>query len=281
MLIRSLAQRVIKKMTIFDWVFIAFGLIAFISFYFFFRRDVVYTTARVKVTDEIALYAVSSPNVEFASSFHVGDTERDELGRVVSEITSIETYKIVPDKQVVYLDIKLKSVYNPRTKKHSVRGKDIIFGESFDFSFTKVRFKGIIVDFEGFNDQDSEKSKKITLKAQLRNENRNYSDVYGVPEFIAKSVKPGDEVKDSKGNTLVKIVEVNILPAKRVVLNNAGAYTIDDPYLKDVFYTMEISAKEINGKNYMFDYLPVFIGTVVPINTENSSLFPTITEILN
>lgn len=278
---RYISKLLLRKITLFDWIFIVLSAIALVFFYLFFKRDVTYITARFKVTDENILYATSSPGNEFASSFRVGDTEKDELGRTISEIVGVEAYKTIPEQQKIYLDIKLKAIYNPRTNQYTVRGKNILFGESLTFSFTKVRFKALVVDFPGFRDQADEETKKTIVKTQVRHESRGFSDVYGVPSFLADAVNKDDEVIDSKGNVLIKVIDKTVKPARRLVVNNSGQpFIVDDPYLKDVYYTLEISTREINGATYMFDYIPVLINSVVPMNFKSVSVWPTITEIV-
>jgi hypothetical protein len=281
MKITYLIKKIRQRITFFDLVFIILAMSLLFGFYFFFRREVVTITARFKVTDENVLYAETAPKDEFANSFKVGDTEYDGLGRVVSKIVNVESYKIVPDRTITYIDIRLQAVYNPRTRLYAVRGKNIIFGETFDFSFTKVKFKGLVVDFPHYKDPNTIIHKKIIVKAQLRNDSRFFSEVYGVPDFLAVAVKQGDEVKNSKGNVLARIVDVNSMPAKRLVTNNTGQpYFVDDPYLKDVYYTIELATTEENGTMYMFGYVPVVIGAQMPINTAKTSIFPIITEII-
>ena len=96
-----------------------------------------------------------------------------------------------------------------------------------------------------------------------------------------KLVKKGDIVTDSKDNVLIKILDVSIQSAKRLVVSSSGQpFLVDDPYLKDVYYTIELATKEVDGKTYMFDYIPVLINTAVPINMNTVSIWPTITEII-
>lgn len=270
----------LKKLSIVDWIFFFLGLAILLGISLFFRREVKFITIKFKVTDENVLYARNSPTNEYALGFITGDVERDELGRVISEITGVESYKTSPDQQVVYLDIKLKAVYNPRKQQYSLQGKSIIYGESFAFSFGKTRFKALVVDFPGFRTTNSIKSEKTIVKAQLRVENRQFSDVYGVPGYVAHAVSKGDTVTDTKGNVLLRILDVTTTPAKRLVMSNSGQpYMVDDPYLMDLYYSIELSTKNINGKIYMFDYLPVLINNAIPINLNTISIWPTITEI--
>lgn len=272
----------LRKLSLVDIVFVSVIFLLIMAFYLFFKRDVVFITVRLKVTDENPLYAISSPPNEYAESFIKGDREFDELGRPVAEIVNVDTYKTRPDQQVTYVTIKLKAVYNPRKQQYSVRGKNIAFGESFIFSFTKIRFRALVVDFPGFSDTTRIRPKIILVRAQLRDDKgRSYSDVYGVPDYIANAVKINDEVTSLSNHKLVRIIDITKEPAKRLTVGTNGQATIiEDPYLVDVFYTIEIYGTEVNGKDYMFDYNPILIGFPIPINLKTVSIWPTITEIV-
>src|SRR3972149_1095874 len=259
-------KRFTKKLHPFDIVFIAVAVAALVAFYLIFKRQTVFITIRAKMTDRD----------EFTIGYVIGDKEVDELGRTISEIVNVESYKISPFQSTVYLDINLKVTYNPRTRVYSARGKDILFGETFTFEFSKSRFKGIIVDLPGLSEALKIKTGKTIVKAQVRYDNREFSDVYGVPGFFANAVKVGDTVVDTEGNILAKILDVKVTPAKRIFITNSGyPVTIDDPQLKDIYFTIELASKEIYGKLYMFDYKPLLIGESIPIYTKNVALWPT------
>lgn len=269
----------LKKISIIDAVAIAICIVVLSAGYFMFKRKVEPIIMRVKITDDNALYAKTLPGEEFANSFIVGDTEKDEAGRVVSEITSVDAYKVKSDQTVVYLNIKTNAVYNPNNNTYTIQGKNVAFGETFLFSLSKVKFRGLVVDFPGFRDQGVVKQTKTIVLAQLRDSSRFYSDTYGVAPYLANAVKKNDAVTNSKREVLLKVLDVSVKPAMRTITNNARTYQALDPELKDVFYTIELTTKQLNGQVYMFDYQPVIIGALVPINLPTVSVFPTIIEI--
>jgi len=256
------------------------ALLILLSIYLFFRRETRSITVRLKITDENVLYAQNYPRNEYAHSFLVGDTEKDELGRVTAQIVSIESYKLSQNIQVVYLDIQLKATYNPRKNIYTIRGKNIVFGESILFNFSKVRFRGLVTDSPVIQNDSRIKRKKVIVNTQLRYDNREFSDTYGVPEYLAYAVKKGDSIVNTKNDTLARVLEVNIVPAKRTTIDNFGAARIiEDPFLKDVYYTIELSSREINNTIYMFDFIPITIGQVMPLNFKNVDVWPTIIDI--
>jgi hypothetical protein len=179
------------------------------------------------------------------------------------------------------LDMKLKVVYDPRKHTYSAQGKNIVFGEVFTFSLERIKFKALVVDFPGFNDSHVIKTSKTIVRAQVRVDSRYYSDTYGVPSFVAQAIKADDTVTDSKGNVLVRILDVSVESAKRVVVNQNGQpFIVNDPDLKDVYCTLELATKKINGELYMFNYIPVLINATIPLNLKTVAVWPTITEII-
>ncbi|MBI4065114.1 DUF4330 family protein [Candidatus Gottesmanbacteria bacterium] len=273
---------IFKNLGSFDILFVAISIVLIAGIYVIFKREVVYITVRFKVTDENILYAGSSPRDEYALRFVIGDKEIDELGRVSSEIVGIESYKTDTDHTVTYLDIKLRAIYNPRKNLYTIRGKQITFGESIPFYFSNVKVTGLVMDFPGFAGYKDMKTGTTTVRAQLRWDSREFSDIYGVPSFMAYSLRPGDTVKDSKNNILAKILDVQVLPAKRTIVTSSGnSFLTNDPDLKDVYYTIELTTKTSKDRVYMFDYIPVQIGTSVPLNIKTVSVWPVITEIVN
>lgn len=266
--------QVLKKFTTrsyaFDAVFIALAIFALAIFYFTFKRQVVFITVRAKMIE----------NDSFAVGYGIGDKERDALGRTVSEIVNVYTYKTGLNETSVFLDIKLKATYDPKTKVYTTKGRDILFGESLTIAFTKARFKGFIVDLPGLSESLRIHEKKVIITAQNRDDSRQFSDTYGVPSYLATALRPGDAMTDAQGNVIAKILDVSVVPAKRVVISENGLSTIiNDLDLKDVFYTIELSTKEVNGKLFMHDYAPLFIGTILPFNARNVAIWPTVTEI--
>lgn len=260
-----------KKLHSFDIAFVALAIGILAIFYFAFRRQTVFITIRAKM--EI--------KNELAIGYVVGDKEVDELGRTVAQIESVESYIISPNLVGVYLDIRLKTVFNPRTGVYSSKGKDILFGETITVAFTKSRFKGVIVDLPGLSETLHITNKKTTVKARTNYDSRQFSDIYGIPDYLADSLKAGDTVTDTRGNVLAKILDVTITPAKRtVVTSNGQPFVVDDPELKDVSYTIELESKEVYGNLYMFDFKPLLIGESIPFYARHTSLWPTITEII-
>ena len=279
--IRNDINRWFRKLHPIDVAFIAAGIIFLGVFYVAFRRDVASIAIRVMVINDNIAYSDAAPNNLSIPALIAGDVERDELGRVDSTITNVESYRMTPDQRVTYLDINTKATYDPRKGTYSIHGEDILFGQTLTFSFSHTYFKGVVVSLPGLQKPFDIKSKYTIVKARnLNGGNQQYS-ISGVPDYIASAVQPGDQVVDGRGNVLAKILDVSIVPAKRITETSDGqALAVNDPEFKDVNYTIELATQKLNGETYMYDYNPVQVGETVPLFTKNITVWPTITEIV-
>ena len=122
--------------------------------------------------------------------------------------------------------------------------------------------------------------KKLIVRAQLQDVQRAYSDTYGVPNYIAQAVTSGNVVTDSNGVVLAKVLNVEILPAKRTIVTSSNtSMTITDQELRDVFYTLEVNAFKYGDRYYLYDYIPITIGQQLPLNFPFINILPTVVDI--
>ena len=205
-------SRWFRKLHPIDVAFIAAGIIFLGVFYISFRRDVASIAIRIMVVNDNIVYSDTAPNNLSVPAFTVGDVERDELGRVDSTITNVESYRMTPDQRVTYLDINTKATYDPRKRTYSIHGEDILFGQTLTFSFSHIYFKGVVVSLPGLQKPFDIKLKHTIVKAKnVSGGNQQYS-ISGVPDYIAAAVNPGDQVVDGRGNVLAKILDVSVVP---------------------------------------------------------------------
>lgn len=249
-----------------------FGVLFFI--YIFTSRSDEKISIIVKVTDPTAWNIQRKPSVEFAAAFLEGDVEKNEFGNVLSEIVGVNTYQLESDERVVYLELKVNANYSPLKEQHSMKGRAITFGQPFVFNFQNVKFEGLVVDYPTFKSAKTEST--WFVNTQIRAENRYFSDTYGIPKYIANSIKVGDSVVDSRGTKIIEVKSIKIEPAKRTITDGGRSYTINDPELVDVYLDLEINGFEISGERYIYDYYPLKVGSGVPVSTTDYTILPTI-----
>jgi hypothetical protein len=264
-----------------DYVIIIAILIASLGLLFFFFRSGQTITIRVKVTDKDVLYSKNNPSPWFAERFQEGDVEYDSLGKVISKILRVDKLDMSESQynlqENVYLTIQTKATYDTRTKSYSLKNQKLVFGSPVRFIFSKVQFDGIVTDVEEIPHFYT--SKTLTVDASFRDASRSYADTYGVPDYIASALKEGDEIRDSNGEVIVKILKINKGPARRTITNGRQIINAFDPNLYDVSYTLQIKTKLIDQQPYYSDTIPIKIGNVLHLNFNNVYVWPTITKI--
>lgn len=268
-----------KEFVIIDYILLIIILFSVIFFFFYLKRQNRYINITVKVTDDDVLYAYTDPNDFYANSFIVGDGEKNILGKNIIRIDQIRTYQTEENKKAVYLDLQIEANYDPKRDQYYFRGQPLIYGQSILFSFSQVRFHALVVDFPNFQDQSQEY--KIKVKAQLRSNDLKSPDVYGVPDYVANAIRPGDQIIDSQNQVIAQILDVDIQAAKRTVITDHGqVFLVNDPQLKDVYYLLELQVRDIQGRRYFNQDQEIIIGKVIPLNFPNITIYLTITEIL-
>ena len=273
-------QKLLRKISVFDFVLLCIGVFLFFGFFFFFYRKAEYVNIRVKVTDQDVLYAKTQPETWYANRFEVGDVERDTLGRVISEIVGVERFNVTSRLKAVYLDLKVRATYDTRTKLYSARGKPLIFGTPVRFNFSTITFDGIVTEFPKSEYQKNlrvENMKVVVLQRWIRPD--GVTGVTVEPTTI-QSIKKGDKIYNSSGEVLAEVLEVKIRQAERTVETDRGELLLRyDPIYKDGIYTLNIRARVFNDEPFVFDNIPVKLGEVLPLNFPDVSLFPVIVEI--
>lgn len=270
-------QKLLRKISVFDFVLLCIGAFLFFGFFFFFYRKAEHVNIRVKVTDQDVLYAKTQPTTWYANRFEVGDVEKDTLGRVISEIVGVERFNVTSNLKAVYLDLKVRATYDTRTKLYSARGKPLVFGTPVRFNFSTITFDGIVTEFPNSEYQKNlrvENMKVVVLQRGI------WPDRGSVEPTTIQSVKKGDKIYNSRGEILAEVLDVKIRQAERTVETDRGELLLRyDPIYKDGIYTLNIRARVFNDEPFVFDNIAVKLGEVLPLNFPDLSLFPIIVEI--
>lgn len=275
-------RKIFSKVTIFDYLVFALMIVILLVAFIFFYRKSEYITIKVKVASPSLFYPVFNwtdpyPSSWYAQNFKAGDIEKDTLGRVTAQILNVQSFDITATKKLVYLKMKVRAVYDSRTKSYTARGKKIVFGTMLRFDMSGVSFDGYVVDFPG-----SKLNKDVKIeKREIEVFSHGLMDnVNGFNPRIFESVKVGDTVKDSDGQVIATVKKVILGPAMRITTDDQGrVYMRQDPFYKDLNLTLDIQLKEINGELYIYDDLPIRIGMEIPITFNTLALNPIVLSI--
>jgi hypothetical protein len=262
-------KKILQKISLVDIIIIAVILVLGSVFFLFFYRKAEYIQIRVKVTDQDILYAGTAPQTWYADRFEIGDGERDALGRNISEITGIEKFNIGPNNKAIYLDLKVRAVYDTRTKLYSTRGKNLAFGTALKFNLSKVTFNALVTEFPGSETQQNFKIGTAIISSIARS----------IEPAIAVSLKKGDKILDSNNNVLAEILDIQVKPAEQVTQTDNGELLLRyNPLYKDILITARVRTKSLYNETFIFDNLPLKIGEPQPLNFEKVTVYPFIVE---
>ncbi len=271
----------IKKIKFFDWLLVVFSISFIVMFSFIFFRKSSYITATISVGEDSIVYSsinTSIPKTWFGNLFYKGQTEKDGLGNIQAEVLNVYSYDISANQKRVYINIKLKSVYNRATNSNTYKGVPVLVGSTIKLNLDKVYTEGLITEVQEY--PTSSKNEAIKVEAQIREEDPTYPGTAGTKSYVADALNTGDAILDNNGKILIKIIDKKVMPAKITVTTSDGrAVATEDPLKKDVLLTLEILAEKQNNRYYFLHNIPILIDEKIPLNTKTISLFPIVTKI--
>ncbi|MBW7955198.1 hypothetical protein H3C66_00530 [Patescibacteria group bacterium] len=266
-------KKLLKKIPKIHWFDAVIGItvvVVLVGFFLFFYRRAQYIDIRVKVTDQEVLSAYREPRNIYAWQFHVGDFERDVIGRIVTEITNVESFSVTPETKTVYLTLRVRATYDTRTQTYSARGKTLMYGTPMRFNLNNVTFDGFVIDAPNIVKLNVE-DRMVRVKTIGR----------GVEPSLARKIKVGDAMYDSHGNVIMKVTDVKVTQAKQITEDYLGNFHVRyNPLYQDIAMEMEVAVKRVNGKDIvMLDNYRVSINAGLPFTTETYSIYPMIEDI--
>jgi hypothetical protein len=273
-------KKILRKfgnLTLFDYLLI--GLLAFgvIVFAYIFFRTPTYLTVSVKVGEESLAWGPAYSRTWFAQLFRKGIKERDGVGRNMAEVTEVYVYPISPDRQAVYLTLRLRSTYQKASKQHIFKGKPILVGYPIKLQLDTLNVEGIVTNIEGLPDPRTDVKLKIEVRS---NGYGSFQETTGAPPAIADALRIGQTVNDSSGQVVIEIVDKKEVDAKRLTTTYDGRTVIaTNPLLKDIQLTLVVNAKKINNRYFLFDDIPLAIGGQIPLILPEVNFWPEITQI--
>lgn len=262
-----------NKITYFDFFFGIVFLVAIIVIFLLFYRKTEYVNIRVKITDQDVLYAYTDAQTWYANRFEAGDKEMDELGGVISQVTSVETFNTSINTKAVYLNMRIKAVYDKRTKLYSAKGINLVFGNTIKFNFPNVAFNALITESPSTINQNGLTIEERRITVLIRGPDN-------VEPKLLEKIKKGDTITDSNGNTLAKVEDITLRPGQRITQTSRGDLLLkQDPYFKDAIINLSVRVKKYKGDSFIFDTTPLKLGSAVPLNFSYETIFPIIIDI--
>lgn len=256
----------------------ALGVLLFVVFAFVFFRRSTYITAVVKIGSDSILWDGGSTKTWFSQMMYIGMKEKGAFGQPTAEIVQIRSYNTSPTRRAVYATVKLKVVYYRSSNQYHFKGKPLLVGSTVKLYLDRLLVEGLVTRVEGI--PDTREKKILTVKTQLINESPVYPETSGAKKYIADAIQKGDEIRDEKGDILVKVVDKRENEARKLITTSDGRVLIrTDPDKWDVYLDLQVQAVKMYDRYYVFDDVPLLIGSSIPINTSTVTLYPEIISI--
>lgn len=272
---QNLLKKYIKRgIKLFDLIIVLIFLFILFSLFFVLFRS----TKEIKIT--VRVNELYPNNTDPAMStlwrsnlFYKGMSEKNTLGKTQTEVLRVFKYDNRPENPVVYLILKLKAIYNRGTGLYVYKGKNILVGNAIPLVLDGVMTQAMIVNIEGVAQRYPKK--KLIIKTELTN-----VENHGVLPYFVDKIPQNELIKDSQGQTVLRILKKEVYNAKKIVnTDNGEIFLSEDPFRKDVYLTFEITVQKINDRYYFFDDNPILIGQTIPVEFKLIPLYPTIVSI--
>lgn len=277
----------LKRLTFFDKILltiVVFGL--FLFAYIFFRKSSTISVV-IRVGTEDVQQELKGTRPWFTQMYHEGMKERDGFGLTRAEITKINSYDLSFDqanvyptmKKVLYLTLNLSTVYNRSSGQNTFKGFPVVVGSPIKLYLDGLLVDGLIVKIPGTNQPTTKHT--LTVEAVVKRESEVFPETSGIDEYVARAFHTNDSVNDALGNTIISIKNVRVEQAKKIVTTADGRLLVQrDPLKKDIFLTLNIQATRLNNHYYIFDDIPILIGSKIPLNLSFVSATADVTDII-
>lgn len=254
-----------------------------IAFFFFLRRaDYAYLTLRVSQSDTFdPNYSI--PPIWYIEKITPGLKETDGLGREAVVVQRVRRFKSTDMNQNLFVDLKVKSVYNARTGQYSYNGSPLLIGSFQTFKLRGFQLYGTIVGLSGNEIPEEEQSfiVKGFLDPQQHDSQATVANtvVDGVRNYLVNTIQPGATVVDSDGQVTAEILERRIFDGRRWFVAGNNFISVPDPERKRVELTVRVKAFKINDAYYYKRESPLLVNSALYLGFPQSNLTLTITEV--
>ncbi len=269
-----------------NWIDLV-GIIIFLgilstAFFFFLRKsDYAYITLRVSQTDNLNTY-IGQPPVWYIQQIQPGLQETDGLGRSSVIVERVHRFVSSDANQDLYVDLKIKSVYNSRTKQYSYNGVPLLIGSFQSFKLQNVQLTGSIVSVRGRTDQTE--TKTFIVKGFLdATQNDNQATVAntvvdGVRNYYADAIQKGMTITDVDGQVVTEVLDVRKTQGKRSFVSGSSFISVADPDRTKVEVSLRVKGTKINDAYYYKNETPLLLGVPLYLTFPKFNFTVTVTS---
>ncbi len=204
----------LKKLTVIDFSIILIIIVAlgYSLIYFTTKSEYIYLDLTSQAPDYNSKGMIPIGYQE-ADSIRKGDAVYNSFGQQIAEVVESKSVNFGGVDKYIWVVIKIKAKYNPRTRMYSYNDSSLLIGNSLSLSLGKVAFRGRILNiYKNLEDKYKDYQLKNVLATIL---------FRGIESSHAEEMK-SFEAKDSLNQIIAKSLDSTIRPMEFDVTTDNG-----------------------------------------------------------
>lgn len=272
----------VRQWGVIDLLGLGIFILMLLTAVFFFLRRSVYINVVLRVAQGGALEVYGLPTW-YVENLKPGIEQKDFLGRSVISLQKAYSYPSNVNERVSYLNLKLLTTYDKKSKTYSYEGVPILIGSYQNFRLNGILLRGVVYRIES---SESKPEKKIfEVNGYLNPGLTLNQDPYtaetiadGIKNYLAERFKKGLVIEDGDRQPIVEVEEVKLKPAKRKFIYGNQLVETEDQERKRVELKLKISAEK-RGDIFMFrEDMPLIINGNIYLDFWDFGAMMTITD---
>lgn len=261
---RSLLKRWI------DLLGISIFIVCLITVVFFFlrRAEYVVVTLRISKNDNLSIWSAPQPQW-YLDHITPGLADKDVFGKTNLEVIKVHSYPNNGTEQTVFVDIKVRAVYNRTSKTYSYNGTPLLISTYQNFNVGSLQISGVIHDLD-YAISKSKKSIKVEGELEVKyNEDSIHlsnTEFQGIRKYISQRIVPGLSVKDSDGNEIAKVLDVKRTPSYKRFIYNGSLVNVFDTERERIYLIVQLETTQ-SGQHLLYrEETPILINSIITLD---------------
>jgi hypothetical protein len=191
----------------------------------------------------------------------VGQVEKGKTGKVIAELIDAENYERGGEESLIYLTVKVKTIYYKRTNKYVYNDKyNLELGAPIELNLNNIQIAGQIIDNNVPENNYPTKYVEVLLRTRQ------------LQPWTIDQIKPNDKMYNRANNDVVaEIISTKIEdPSLNIALINGEKYLqiLPDTRVKDLIITAKVKCYQEDGKWYFAGHQNMKIGAFLYFYTD-------------
>ncbi len=261
---------ILKDLHIIDVIGITifFVIISLTALFFLRKQATVDVVLRVSESGSLDIWY--KPPLWYLDNLKPNVGESDWLGRRTIYIKNVNSFYTNQTNRLFYITISLQAAFNKRLNQYSYNGVPLLIGSYQTFKLQGVQITGVIQNLG--QDIDKQVQKDFIVKGYLDPVANDPSALVansisdGIHKFLADQFTTGLKMKDSNGQTIAEVLEVNKSLATRQFIYQDRLIKAADENNERVELKLRLNARQFGNLYFFMNEQPLLINALLPLD---------------